>query len=1686
MTNALKSLRPDRPLRTSASRRGRWKALAAALLATGPACAALSIADLPLFVTTGAPPLVLINLGRDHRLYYEAYNDAADLNGDGELDVGYRPDQIDYYGYFDSHKCYTYGSARFEPTSTTADKRCAGASEWSGDFLSYLTMSRMDALRKVLYGGYRSTDGTTETVLERVYIPQDAHSWGKEYTSVAHDGYDIRDYSPLDLPPTGTRHLFANTTLLCPSGNTDPGCAANLGAPLLRTLTNSRYRVWEWVSIERPVAGVQCATGNNVRATCASAGGTYWEVVPASYFSGLTQTTYDTSGHGTHPSSHAAYDTLVSTYGTLSRRLGSGAAGNVQGSGNPFGADDSYLTIFEGSLVIPAGEDGSYTFAVDGDDAVEVIIDGAVVSSWYGGHGNCNPVSCTATARTVGTVALSAGSHTLVFRHEELTGGDNYALYWQRTVPASTLTDRVVRVKVCDPAVGLEANCRAYGTGGSLVYKPTGLLHEYGEDGSTMFGLMTGSYTRNTSGGVLRKNVQSFADEVNPDTGQLTAVAGVVRTIDRLRIKDFGGNYSYNAACTVPEVAGPLAEGRCRMWGNPTAEMTYEGLRYFAGKTSPTTAFATGVGGATSDDTVLTLPLATWQDPYRDAASGGFPYCSRPTQLVISDINPNYDTDQVPGHLAGFAASTFSGDLSGLSAATLGDTIWAGEAEASPAFIGQSGTSYDGAPTPKAVTSFGSIRGLAPEGPTQQGGFYSASVALYGKTTDLNPVVSAQKTDTLAVALASPLPRIEIPIAGQWITLVPFAKSVGGNGISASPGAFQPTNTIVDFYVETIRNTGPSNRDTAVNEGRPYGKFRINYEDSEYGSDHDMDAIVEYTLTVNADDSLTVRLDSTYAAGSVIQHMGYVISGTTQDGTYLEVRDTDTSSDVDYFLDTPPGQLPGGVWADGTALPLSAVRTFRPGATGAASYIRHDPLWYAAKWGGFVDANKNNRLDATEWDGDGDGVPDSYFLVTNAALLEQQLGRALATIELRNASASAVATNSTRLDTDTLVYQGSFHTGDWSGSLKAYAVDPADGDLDVDDDGLDDPPVWDAATRIPAHGSRNILTYDPAAQAGIPFAWASLTETQRAALDPANVLEPSSPVLGYLRGDDRNERRNGGTYRDRSVKLGDIVNSDPWYVGTPDFGYDRLPGSEGTSYVTFRAQSAYKARRPMLYVGANDGMLHGFDATDGASGGLEVMAYVPGAVVAGLPALLSPDYSHRYFLDGAPRAGDAYVDTSGSGARAWRTLLVGTTGAGAKAAFVLDVTEPDGIGAADVLWEVSDRAYPAPEDCPDDPSDPDYPGAFANDLGYTLPQASVARMANGEWAVVLGNGYNSTSGKAVLFLLEAGTGRLIKKIDTGVGSPSTPNGLGTPVAVDVDGNRTVDVIYAGDLHGNLWKLDVSASSAGSWGSAFTLAGVPQPLFVARDGSGVAQPITAKPQVGRHPEGGVMVLFGTGKYFETGDNVVGASPQVQTFYGLRDDFGASGLGTPIAGRSDLQAQTILAEGTVGLYNARVTSSTPVDYAVKNGWYLDLVSPGGAAAGERVVSPSLLRSGRVIFTTLIPSSDPCEFGGTSWLMEVDATTGARLDVSPFDFDGDGVITLADLAELLDTNGDGVVDGRDDAVPASGKESEVGITKQPGVISMGEISKKYTSGSSGSLEVTTESEDGVTGRMSWRQLR
>lgn len=692
---------------------------------------------------------------------------------------------------------------------------------------------------------------------------------------------------------------------------------------------------------------------------------------------------------------------------------------------------------------------------------------------------------------------------------------------------------------------------------------------------------------------------------------------------------------------------------------------------------------------------------------------------------------------------------------------------------------------------------------------------------------------------------------------------------------------------------------------------------------------------------------------------------------------------------------------------------------------------------------------------------------------------------AISAIADRSGSSASVATNSGTLSSDSFLYQARFDSSDWSGQLLAFKIYP-DGTIEPN-------PEWNAANVLNGQhydSGRRILTWSREAGSsggGVPFRWpadytARDSDTELSA-DQVEALLRYSPyaadtvdngeiaanqaygqaLTDYLRGDDSNEGGGQG-FRQRNTVLGDIVNTDPRYVGAPRFHYSDTLAPK--PYSDFREY--YADRQPMVYAGANDGMLHGFNEDTGA----EMLGYVPQSVFARLPELSRDAYTHRYFVDGGINIVDAYLpgvsDPAGTGSGAWRSVLAGGLGKGGQGVFALDVTDPSSFSEAQadslVLWEFTD--------------------ADDADLGFTYGRPQIAKMANGRWAAVFGNGYNNTAadgaasgtGHAALFIVDLETGALIRKITTESGSTTTPNGLATPVMIDQSGDQTVDTIYAGDLQGQLWKFDVSGSNTGQWDVAYSQSGTPLPLFTTEAG----QPITTQPQVARHPGGGdgFMLYFGTGKYVELGDNSPTGEP-TQAFYGVWDDGATSQLVSSDLLQQYIQDQYVESHDTDGDgvtetdYTLRDVSDNAIDFSTHMGWKINLMPEkilGVANSdnfGERQVSNAVLRDGRIIFTTLLPSQNPCDFGGGSFIMQLDYRDGSKLGFPTFDLNGDGSFDSSDS-------------------DASGRMTDIGIVPTPSILSDASQDFAVISGSSGDLDVVDLNVSvTASGRQSWRQL-
>jgi type IV pilus assembly protein PilY1 len=403
-------------------------------------------------------------------------------------------------------------------------------------------------------------------------------------------------------------------------------------------------------------------------------------------------------------------------------------------------------------------------------------------------------------------------------------------------------------------------------------------------------------------------------------------------------------------------------------------------------------------------------------------------------------------------------------------------------------------------------------------------------------------------------------------------------------------------------------------------------------------------------------------------------------------------------------------------------------------------------------------------------------------------------------------------------------------------------------------------------------------------------------------------------------------------------------------------------------------------------------------------------------------------------VDGAPEVADAKVKG------AWKTVLVGGLAGGGQGLYALDVTDPGTFSetraANIVMWEFTDK---------DDPH-----------LGNVYGKPVIRQMQNGEWAAIVSGGYNnsdsksgadtsvSNTGRAYLFIIflkgpadgatwQEGTDYI--RIATDVGESDTPNGLADPFPADPGADGLIDFVYAGDLRGNLWKFDLRSTTAADWKSSSNRL----KLFTAKDASNNPQPITTRPDGTIHPSGnGYIITFGTGKYIEQND-LKSANWKTQSFYGIWD----KNDGTVINSRSDLVQQTISVVST-GTETYRTLTNHAVD-SPKRGWFMDF-----PISGERSVFRPLLIRGRLIFTTLVPSVNACDFGGKSFMMIVSPTTGGRID-----------------APVLDINADAVLDANDKvgATPlyASGVQSKAGIAPTP-VIVTGRAGWGGTDGNSG----------------------
>lgn len=1558
----------------------------------------------PPFVNQTVPPLVMLVLDKDHRMFLKAYNDITDLDNDGVIETTYK-DSVQYDGYFDWTKCYTYNgsaspSGRFEPVTTaTGTNGHYCSANWSGNFLNWATMARIDVLRKVVYGGHRTVDTASTTVLSRTLLPRDGHSWAKVYS-----GTDIASLTPF---------TWSNITL----------CNTNTSG----TETSGK---------------VMAINGNFPYAASTENQQCLWQ--------------YNNS------------------------------------SSYPFGP------------------------ALNGN--------------------NANP----------------------------------------QALPALTYNTDVL---VCVSAM-VENNCQTYtDTSNVNHYKPTGLMQQMGVDRQgtattaddvifMKFALITGSYGANEAGGVLRSNVTDVNQEIDPATGMIKATSQIIANMDRIQILQYSyapwnpstgahGGWYYGSATATSNVAGyncfqseildlsTVATGICESWGNPMAEMFFEAVRYFMGKSRPTDKFQV----SPPDDSLLGMTVASsWVDAY-SATGGNCPYCSKPFILLLSDPRPSYDSNQLPGSYwySAISSGTDVPSVQTLMANAQIDTLEG----IGTVYIGQSGSTFDRACTPKTA-SFASIRGLCIEEPTKQGAYYMAGLANYAKTTDLRGDVQGSQTiTTYAVVSNPPFPTLTFPVGSKQVQIIPDfhdgCPSGGwGNDCSGGQGANGDNSggEIVDFQLCF------NDADWTAEQGNGFTScYDLMWDDADQGWDYELDVRMRIYVKTTAS-TITVKTKGLYGAAGHTDYAGYFINGVVGAGQYLDLTCGGDAGFTDCDAYTIVNSSNNGMGDSVT------TRTFTVG--GATAQVLNDPFWYAAKYGGFTDKNGNNIPDQpSEWDADGNGIPDTYFYTSNPLQLQTQLGAAFVSILAKAASGTAVSVLANSSTGAGALYQAYFNptTFDtstlsevkWVGYLQNLFLDQygnlredTDGDgrliyqndyiiqtqydsnsnsptfgqvlvskfVDANGDGQADSPtptlsglhlsdlrpVWEGGKQLAmmAPSARRLLTWvDPnnngLVDPGEQIVFGTATDTQLAPyLRPSATPFTTDNIINFIAGTQVPGLRNrqltvGGAVQ--VWKLGDIIDSTPTLVAAPHERYDVIYGD--ASYQTFYQQ--YRSRRQVVYAGANDGMLHAFNAgfynvgddpntptqtehgwfttqrvpplppaTNTPVLGQELWGFIPMHLLPHLRWLADPNYSHVYYVDLKPKVTDVriFCDTGGgapstcisgqttSHPNGWGTILIGgfrmggscgacTPGTGAppmtvnadfnndgnttdpndtrtfySAYFILDITDPE--VDPKLIWVFS-----------------------APGLGLTTSYPTIVRSnpfsdaktsaTNTAWYVLFGSGPTGYSGSVVqtstLYTMNLITGPgPANTLITAMPVSAINSWMGDFAALDKDLDFRTDVVYAGTVmnsgsppwRGKLYRLTTGSCasgpcSVGSWGIASGGTRVPTEVVdvFPSGGSITTGPITAAPGLTRDDSNNIWLFFGTGRFYSPPDKT---NTETQYLFGIKDSVlsgGCSQTSVTSCWNNNLvnvSAATICIASCTGsqvsgvpggittLLGSNPTTTLQGLIQSKDGWYTTLPT-----AGERSLSSPTVIGGTAFFTTFTPVTDICSSAGNGNLYALFYLTG-----------------------------------------------------------------------------------------------
>lgn len=1491
----------------------------------------------PPLLAESATPMVMLAMSNDHQLFYKAYTDFDDLDGDGFADTTYNHN-FEYVGYFDSYKCYSYDTTQkmFVPGAVTENKYCDAVTSngWSGNFLNWATMTRIDEVRKVLYGGLRSADTDTATVLERSFLPNDAHSFAKYY-----NGSDLGKLTPFGNLTTGADSADSGITICNTTRQVGPVLSQNSTEPPLARVAAGNYALW--AANER------------------------WQCMYKSEQDKSNDNNYSTTGIRAKSS---------------------------------------------------------------------------------------NPTTLNRAAQSDGT-----------------------------TVP-----DYVVRVSACVSGLIGREDCKQYPNGN---YKPIGILQRFGDNQSVMWGLLTGSYKKNKSGGVLRKNIGFVTDEVNVGTDgtfkSAPATGGIINTINKLRLVNyqFANNNSsgdndgtYNAADTCKWGRNTFVDGECANWGNPFSEILLECYRYFAGK-GPNSAFD-------ADDSTL-LPGLTRQTSWNNPQAADTA-CASLNVIAFNASTVSYDADQLAGVFDLNTAKT---------AQQLTKTVGDGEGITGQYyFVGENGSVIPGENnqlcTAKKITDLGLVEGTCPDAPRLDGSYRAAGIAYHANTVDLRPDITDKQTvTTYGVTLAPALPNIALTAPnGKRVAILPACRnaSIGGNC------------GLVDFKVVSQSVTGTKST----------GKFYVNWEDSEQGGDYDQDmaGVLSYELTST---SLVITTDVFVESTPYKLGFGFIVAGTKEDGFH-------TISGVDGYS--------GYGCVNCLVTDTAKSKTFELGTTVEGSSVvklLEQPLYYASKWGGFVDIDGDGKPSlAREWDqrnnstgvNGTDGQPDNYFFATNPNQLKNQLTNILVSILDRTASGTSAAVVTNTGTGEGAIFQALYNPRfsaangvdavDWVGTLNALFIDSygfirednaaprgqltsADNIIDifynpvrqktqvqryvVGADGtqgaaigapvdvLDIKPIWSAREELgkvddyvtqranysdKANTGRYILTgidLDGDGQIGmnssqeetfdfVPSVFANNGTGQYyrlLGLKSANASD-AEKIVRYIRGDDvagyRNRRIDvNGDGNLNPVLLGDIVNSSPISVGRPSSGFDLAFGDE--TYREFRQK--YQNRRQVVYVGANDGMLHAFNAgffnastltyeknLNGETAhplGAELWSYIPYNVLPHLQWLTMPNYPHVFYVDGAIKSFDVNIfPEDETHPKGWGTILVvGLRFGGGD--FALD---PANDGDSDTSNDITLRSSYVVLDITDPERPPKVLAEITHpDIGYTVAEPALIkrRSANAltgsyaksdlefnDWYLVFGSGpagstaagrekalSSAVSDKTAKLFVYDLVGKSLSVKDLG----ESNSFIGGIQSADWTRDYIDDAIYFGVVSG-----EVSNAGGKLMRGILNYSASGLSLKTGQILDVTTQPFSATPLTVRDRLGAYWVYSGTGRFYVVEDNFTTAQ---QSYYGIKEPQVGARVDDAVVEKTNLINTTDIRVFTDGAIDSKKNPGTAISLkgltkpaktfmdvfeAVQrnSGWYFDF-----ERLRSRNITQAVISDQSLVFTEYQPSGLKCQPEGYGFL-------------------------------------------------------------------------------------------------------